>query len=254
MCKYLPVTHCRLNCVRPTGWQSHRVPAGILRWPNVKGSKNWRCCCWKEKTSNFSCWGEWKTFHWLWGTGPLHCSADWSKTASHVISSYVGSSVGPGSQDAQPPYTQWPVEWLWRVSWPFWARISFGVNWDCSLAASEAMLICTSWEPAPWFSSLDSWGHRLALGLSRITGWTLQHSPQKGSASSKKGSGQVSPGVWASPAGQEWGPAHFSWWGYHTSLGAVPHHIIAPYGLMRPGTSALLVLGSCGLGSLDLQK
>lgn len=67
-CKYQPVTHCRHNCVRPTGWQSHCMPSGILWRPKVKGSKNWGCCCcWEEKTLNFSYWGEWKTFHWLWG-------------------------------------------------------------------------------------------------------------------------------------------------------------------------------------------
>lgn len=113
-----------------------------------------------------------------------------------VISSYVSSAVGLGSQDTQPPYS---IEWLHRVSLSLCARPPFGLNWGSSLASSEAMLICTlvfqTWQlrPPPY-----------AGGVVRTVGWMLQHSPRRKTDPSKQGSGWALPGVWVAVASQEW--------------------------------------------------
>lgn len=143
------------------------MPAGILWWPKVKGIKNWRRCCWKEKTVNFSYWGERKTFRWL--SRPVLCIAQlmggrqrrmWFPATSAVLSDREAGMPNLHSQRCCQL-----MECLQHVSSPLWARLSFGVNWDSSLASSEAMLICISWESVPWFSNPESQGRLLTLGV-----------------------------------------------------------------------------------------
>lgn len=160
MCKYLPVTHCICNCLRPAGWQSPCVTAGILWWPKMKGSKIWRCCWWED--------GELRGVDNLFlvlRTSPLHFSADQSKTYHWVWFPTTLAVLLDWEAGMPNLCTQWSMEWLRHVSSPLWARPSFGLNWDSSITSCKAMLICTSWESVPWFSKPIIRGHILILGV-----------------------------------------------------------------------------------------
>lgn len=188
-------------------------------------------------------------------TGPLHCSADWSKTSHRVW--FPAMSAVLWDREAGMPNlrTQWCVEWLQCIPSPLWARPSFGVNWDSSLASSEAIAdlhqlrICLL-----VFQSRESRPPPYPRCVVWTVGWTLQHSPRRGTSSSKKGSGQALSGVWTALASQEWGPITLPYGTITPGLVAGPPHILAPWRLMWLGTPALLPLGTCGLGSCDLQK